>query len=153
MVRGEMTWRAGVVGAVLAVLVSGCVRGSGYDPALETASTDWKTKIGAFIAGAQEKAGTPEGEYAAHKQFYVDIQTDIEGQITRTQAASGSPESVKILQILSKDVENLRKLHEAGGAAGLSPAVAQPAHTAIETELRALKTLQSELKNSAGTTY
>jgi hypothetical protein len=127
------------------------VRPSAYDPVLETASAGWKTQIGDFISGAEGKAGTPGGEYAANQQFYVDIQSAIEGHVARVRAASGSPEAIQILQLLSTDVENLRKLHQTGGAAGLSPSVGEPARAAIETELRALDKLESEYKGAAGT--
>jgi hypothetical protein len=125
MVRGNVGWRVALCGVAAAVAL----------------------QIGTFITDTEGKAGTPSGEYEANKQFYVDLQNKIGGQIANTKAAGGSARSVEIMELLSKDVENLRKLHEAGGKAGLTPEVGEPARAAIETELRAMTKLQSELRS------
>jgi len=151
MVCGNGAWRAMLAaGAVGAVLLSACAPKQ-YDPVLENASSGWREKIGAFITSAEEKAGTPGGTYESNKQFYEDMQTAIGGQLARLQAASSSKHLAEILQLLSKDIENLRTLHESGGEAGLSQALGEPARQAIETELNALDKLQSEYKAGSHT--
>ena len=145
MVRGNVGWRVALCGAAVVALFASCVTAK-YDQKLDAASTDWQEKIGAFITDAESKAGTPDGEYEASKQFYEDMQNTIGGHVARTKAASGSPRAVEILELLSKDVENLRKLHESGGKGGLSRALGDPARQAIETELRALNKLESEYR-------
>jgi hypothetical protein len=145
MVRGNVGWRVALCGAAVVALFASCVT-SRYDVKLEVASTEWQEKIGAFITDAEAKAGTPGGEYEMHKQFYEDMQNSIGGHVARTKAANGSARAVEILELLSKDIENLRKLHESGGKGGLSAALGEPARQAIETELRALNKLQSEYR-------
>ena len=145
MVRDNVGWRVALCGAAAVALLAGCVT-SRYDVKLEAAAADWKEQVGAFITDSVAKAGTPGGEYEANKKFYEDMQNSIGGHVARTKAASGSQRAVEILELLSKDIENLRKLHEVGGKAGLTQAVADPARTAIETELRALNKLQSEYR-------
>jgi hypothetical protein len=147
MVRGNQGWRVALYGAVAAaaVVLAGCPVPR-YDPKLEVAASDWKQKIGDFITTAESKAGTPEGEYEANKQFYEDMQNTVGGQIAQTKAAGGSARAVEIMELLSKDLENLRKLHESGGKGGLTQELGEPARAAIETELRAMTKLQAELR-------
>lgn len=146
MVRGNVGWRMALWGVAAAVVLSACPPPR-YDPKMEVASADWSQQLGTFITDTESKAGTPEGEYAASKQFYEDFQNKIGGQIANTKAEGGSARSVEIMELLSKDVENLRKLHEAGGKAGLTKEVGEPARAALETELRAMAKLQSELRS------
>jgi len=148
MVRGNLGWRVALFGVAAAVVLAACPPPK-YDPKLEVAAADWQTQIGAFITDTEGKAGTPDGEYATetNKKFYEDMQNKIGGQIATTKAAGGSARAVEIMELLSKDVENLRKLHEAGGKAGLTTEVGEPARAAIETEIRAMNKLQSELRS------
>jgi hypothetical protein len=145
MVRGNVGWRVALCGVAAAAVLAACPPPR-YDPKLEVAASDWKQKIGDFITDAEGKAGTPAGEYEASKQWYEDMQSTIGGQIANTKAAGGSPRAVEIMELLSKDIENLRKLHESGGKAGLTQEVGEPARAAIETELRAMTKLQAELR-------
>lgn len=147
MVRGNLGWRVVLFGVVAStVFLAGCPVPR-YDPKLESAAADWKAQIGKFIAEAESSAGTPGGEYDANKKFYEDMQNTIGGQVAQTKAASGSPRAVEIMELLSKDIENLRKLHESGGKAGLTSELGDPARALIETELRALTKLQSEYRS------
>lgn len=146
MIRGQWAWRMAPVVAVVAVLCSGCAT-SKYDVKLEAAASDWQAQISAFITDQESKAGTPGGEFEPNKQFYDGVQQSIGGETARIKAASGSSRAIEILELLSKDVENLRKLHETGGKAGLTQAMGEGARTAIETELRALNKLESEYRS------
>src|SRR4051812_5251268 len=137
MVRGNPGWRVALFGVVAVAFLAGCPVPR-YDPKMEAAAADWKAQIGKFIDDSEALAGTPGGELEANKQFYEDMQKTIGGQIAQTKAASGSPRAVEIMELLSKDIENLRKLHETGGKAGLTKTLGEPARTAIETELRAM---------------
>jgi hypothetical protein len=151
MVRGNLGWRVVLCSvAASAVFLAGCPVPR-YDPKLEAASTSWKAQVGRFIAEAEASAGTPSGEYESegNKQFYTDMQNAIGGQIAQTRAVSGSPRAVEIMELLSKDIENLRKLHESNGKSGLTSELGDPARAAIETELRALDKLQSELRSGS----
>jgi hypothetical protein len=150
MARGNGVRSLGVVVGSLVVLFSACPKASLYDPALEAASTDWRSKIGDFITSAEQKAGTPDGTLEANKQFYEDMQKSIGEQIARTKAGSGSERAIQILESLSSSIEKLRKLHELGGEGGLTQAMGEPARQIIETELRALEKLQSEYKGGGG---
>jgi hypothetical protein len=145
MVRGNVGWRVALCGLAAAVVLAACPPPR-YDPRLEVAAADWKQQIGTFITDTEGKAGTPAGEYESNKQFYEDMQKTIGGQIAQTKEAGGSPRAVEIMELLSKDIENLRKLHESGGKAGLTQELGEPARAAIETELRAMTKLQSELR-------
>lgn len=146
MVRGNGGWRVALCGVAAAAVLAACLPPR-YDPKLEVAAADWKEQIGTFITDTEGKAGTPGGEYEANKPFYEGMQSKIGGQIANTKAGGGSARAVEIMELLSKDVENLRKLHEAGGKAGLTTEVGEPARAAIETELRAMTKLQSELRS------
>ena len=145
MVRGNVSWRVALCGVAAVAFLAGCAT-SKYDVKLEAAAADWTEEVNTFIKDTVAKAGTPGGEYEANKKFYEDMQNSIGGHVARTKAGSGSQRAVEILELLSKDVENLRKLHEIGGKAGLTQVVADPARDAIETELRALNKLQSEYR-------
>ncbi|HVE82257.1 MAG TPA: hypothetical protein VND93_05395, partial [Myxococcales bacterium] len=107
---------------------------------------DWKTQIGDFITRMESQAGTPSGEYQSNMQFYEDTQKSIGGEVARVKAASGSQRAMEIMDLLAKDVENLRKLHESGGKGGLTQTLGEPARQAIETELGALNKLESEYR-------
>jgi len=132
MARGNLSWRGALCGVAVAVAFAGCAVPK-YDVKLAAATSDWKEQIGSFITSTEEKAGSPAGEYAQNTKFYTEVQASIGGKIADLKASSGSGKATEILQLLSKDIENLRQLHESGGAAGLTQAVGEPARSAIET--------------------
>jgi hypothetical protein len=148
MVRGNAGWRVALFGVAAAVVLAACPPPR-YDPKLEVAAADWTQQIGTFITDVEGKAGTPAGEYEPNKKFYEEMQSTIGGQIANTKAAGGSDRAVEIMDLLSKNIENLRKLHESGGAGGLPQEVGEPARAAIETQLRAMTKLQSELRSGS----
>ncbi|MBI2370560.1 MAG: hypothetical protein HYV08_10085 [Deltaproteobacteria bacterium] len=86
--------------------------------------------------------GTSEGEYANNRVFYEQARAALGAMRFRAQASPGGEPTVQHLAELEKQIENLRRLHERRGQAGLTRAAIDPIRTAINAELKAIVALE-----------
>jgi hypothetical protein len=117
-----------------------------YDPVLDGSATDLSTRTSAFLSKMEVAAGTPAGSFAANQAFYADVQGQVTTLKLRSDQQEKSERIKELLDLLTKSVDDLRLLHERSGDAGLRKALIDPARSALETQFKALFTLENALR-------
>lgn len=117
-----------------------------YDPILDSSAHAVATKVNAFLDKMGQAAGTPAGEYAPNAAFYSDVVGELTTLRLRTAQQERAGKLEESVGLLLKSVDELRQLHQAGGAAGLSKPILGPARSAIETQFQALFAVENSLR-------
>ncbi len=115
---------------------------SDYDEALDRAASDLQIKVEAFLVKMQASAGTPDGEYAKNSTFYDEVKVALSAMRLRAEATPKNELTVEQIGLLEKNLENLRQLHESAGPAGLSKTVVATTRTLLNTQFKAILTLE-----------
>jgi hypothetical protein len=113
-----------------------------YDDILDRDMTDLHTKIVSFVGRMETLSGKPEGTYDANATFYSDVKGSIASLELRARLQEKNEVTVKLLDELAHDMDNLRTLHEMGKEKGLNKAVAEPAVAAIEENCQGVMKLE-----------
>lgn len=129
----------------LLTLLAGCgpVRlVSPYDQVVDEGVTAFHTHVTAFVGKMEALAGKPEGSYEANKASYPDLNAELSSLKMRATQTPLNDSTVKSLDELIGNVEQLRKLHDSGGDKGLFPALAEPALKAIDVQCESILKLE-----------
>lgn len=146
--QGMMGKRRIVAAMAVMILSSACTVRliAEYDPILDSSVSALSSKVNSFLARMETTAGTPAGEYAPNAGFYAEVLGELKTLQLRTEQQEKAKLIEESLVLLSRNIENLRSLHQAGGAAGLSVPVLGPARSALETQFRALFAIENALR-------
>jgi hypothetical protein len=136
---------------LLSIIGCGPVRlVSPYDAILDQGTMDVHAKITTFVLRMEASAGKAEGTYDANQGFYSDIRGSIASLRLRAAATPKNEITVKQLDELIHNVENLQKLHQIGAANGVSKAAGDPALSAIDTNCNAIVTFEMAKRRGDG---
>jgi hypothetical protein len=146
-----LAWLAAGFALALSLGPAGCgsVRFlSEYDEVLDLGTTDLQRRVETFLLDMEAKAGTPAGEFGAHRAFYDAVRVDLIVLRTRAQAVPKNALTVEQFDLLGSSLEKLRELHERGGANGLPREVVEPSRTALGAQFVSI--LKLELAKKRG---
>jgi hypothetical protein len=115
---------------------------SPYDELIDQGVTDFHTKVSTFVGKMMTLSGKPEGTYDANTAAYPELTADLSTLKLRAHATPQNEVTEQALNELAVNVENLRKLHQSGGAQGLSPPLAKPALVAIDVQCESILKLE-----------
>lgn len=115
---------------------------SDYDEITDQSATELQKKLEGFIHRMVAHAGTQEGSYAQNSAFYDDARTDLSALRVRASAFERNEQTIKQIDLIRSNVDNVEKLHQLGGDRGLRKAVADPALDLLNTQFTALIKLE-----------
>jgi hypothetical protein len=136
--------------ALVLILALGCKVKliSDYDDVTDRAVTELQRKVEGFVHRMESSAGTPAGEYAQNKPFYIDARTDVGAIQVRARAIDHNERTLQSLDHLKIGIDHLEQLHRSAGTRGLTEALAEPALAALNTQFTAIIKLELAKKRS-----
>ena len=126
------------------LIVSGCSVKliSDYDEVIDKSVTELQKKVEAFLIKMEGAAGTGEGEYINNRSFYNEARVEISAMRLRAEAIPENKITVQHINEIEKNIENLRLLHERRGQKGLTKDLTEPVRAIINTQFKAMLTLE-----------
>jgi hypothetical protein len=121
---------------------------SNYDEITDQSATELQKKIESFVHKMEATAGTPAGTYSSNAAVYDDFRTDLSSLEIRARAFDLNSGTIKIIESIRTNVDNLENLHKTGGARGLRKEIAEPALSALNIQFTAL--IKAELAKKRG---
>lgn len=115
---------------------------SDYDEIIDHSTTELQQEIEQFLVAMERQQGTPAGSFTENASFYDQAEADIRVLRVRAGARPKSDLTVQHFDELLANVENLRQLHERRGDDGLTAVIIEPARRALDTQFRAILTLE-----------
>ncbi len=92
----------------------------------------------------ERTAGTPDGGYEKHVNFYDTIKADVNVLVVRAGALSLNVLTTQQLQLLGKSISALEEQHRKG----LTLPMIEPVRQALQTHYSAILTLEVAKKNN-----
>ena len=134
---------------LLVLAVAGCsIRLiSSYDEITDRSATELQRKVERFVRSMESASGTPAGAYANNKAFYDEAEADVSAMRIRATAIPQNRLTLQQIELLDKNLELLRQLHQRGDS--LRAAVATPALDAMNATFAAIIKLELEKKRGA----
>lgn len=121
---------------------------SDYDELIDHSTTELQKKVESFVHKMENSAGTPNGMYDANKDVYDDFLTDVSSLRVRALAASNNTLTVQEIDLIEKNIKQLRDLHANSADKSLRRAIAEPALSALNVQFVSL--LKLELAKKRG---
>jgi len=121
---------------------------SEYDDVVDHSTTELQKRVETFVRNMETEAGTPEGEYENNKKVYDELLADVNAIKVRASAATKNDITVEQIELVGKNIEDLKKLHVHGGNTGLRASVADPALVLLNVEFTAI--IKFELAKKRG---
>jgi len=121
---------------------------SDYDEVIDHSTTELQKKVEGFVRKMESSAGTADGTFETNKAFYDDVLTDISALRVRALAAPNNSLTVQEIDLIEKNIKQLRDLHANSADKSLRPAIAEPALTALNVQFVSL--LKLELAKKRG---
>lgn len=117
-----------------------------YDEIIDKSTTELQSKIETFLIKMGRVAGTSEGEYANNTAFYEEIKGVLISMRVRAKVIPKNNLMVGHIDLLEKNFELLRQLHEKQGKKGLTKVLIDPARNALNAQFTAIAELQGALR-------
>ena len=137
----------GLACVLLAVALSGCTNIrliADYDDQIDKSVTELQRKCETFLTGLERNAGQPEAQYGANAKFYDEAKVDLSAIRMRAAAIPKNDITLKQLDLLADNLDNLEKLHKIG----LPREQIKPLRSAFNTGFTAI--LKLELAKKRG---
>jgi hypothetical protein len=114
-----------------------------YDEVTDKAVTDLESKTELFFA----KLANTHGRYEDNKSFYNETKASLSAIKLRAELYPKNGGELKAIDLLTDNFKNLEELNQVGP---LTPAVASPAHSSIQTNFQSLLQIELAKKRSSG---
>lgn len=140
-----------VLFSMLTLVMSGCTVKfiSDYDEVTDKSATALHKKVETFLIKMEHTAGTSAGEYVNNKDFYDETQVALRAMRIRAKAIPKNQLTVEHIDLLEKNVDELRNLHERRGRRGLPKTLVDPIRTAIGAQFTAIIKLELAKKRGS----
>jgi hypothetical protein len=124
----------------IALMMFGCawLSVAEYDPAIEGGAEALHQKVYSFLGDLRECAGTPEGEYERHTEFYTSVRADLAGLRAIAETHTGNERTIRSLDDIGENLDELEALHREGVSSGEVALIAQ----LFDTQFRMLAELE-----------
>lgn len=145
--RKRIAARFGILLSLLAVALPACAPVrlvSDYDEVLDRSVTELHRRAGRFLAALERTAGTPEGRYACHAEFYDEARADLRAIRARAEAVPRNELTAGQLRLVEDNLAALERLHRAG----LKAEEIEPLRRAFDAQFGAI--LKLELAKKRG---
>ena len=133
-----------LLAAVVALAMTACVTvrlAGGYDEQVDQSATRLQRAMDAHLTTlASLPAGDAGRHFAPSRQFYLDYGVDLRALETRAGSLPKNELTVKQVQLMEQNVEQLRATHQAQD--DISPAAAEQFRTLFNTGWKAILTLE-----------
>lgn len=98
----------------IVLLISGCTVKliSSYDEVTDKNVTALQKKTESHFVSLESTEGLPECNYKYHKKFYDEAKVDVSAITVRAAAIPQNEITTEQTELLSKNLENLEKLHK-----------------------------------------
>jgi hypothetical protein len=113
-----------------------------YSEAVDGGATKLQQKVDGFLTGLQSAAGTAEGEYAGHEEFYGEARSDIDELRTAAAAKRGNDLTLQSLDLIADNLDKLERMH----AQGISAKEIAIVRQLFDTQFRMLVQLENAKK-------
>ena len=143
--RASLPYRLAILAvSLLTLIMSGCsiTLISNYDEVTDKSATELQKKVEHFLLTMQAAHGTSAGEYANNKAFYDESTVALSAMRLRAGAIPHNERTVEQIGEIEKNIDRLRQLHEQRGPAGLTKTLVDPIRTLINTQFKAILTLE-----------
>ena len=100
----------------IALLMFGCgwLSIAKYDPAIEGGAAVLHGKVSEFLNNLRECAGTPEGEYELHAEFYAVARADLAALRTIAGTHANNERTIRSLEAIGENLDELEAIHREG---------------------------------------
>lgn len=115
-----------------------------YDKRIDDEITALQKKTELFLYAMERAAGTPEGSYEKHVQFYDTIKADVNVLVIRSEALSLNRLTTQQLELLRESIMALEEQHRKG----LRRPMIEPVRQALHTHYAAMLTLEVAKKTN-----
>ena len=134
--------KAILAAAVVSVLSCAGLFVAHYSETVDRGAVELQQKVDAFLTELQQTAGTAEGEYEGHEEFYGEVRDDID--VLRTAAASqrGNTITLQSLDLIADNLDVLERMH----AKGITPNEVAVARQLLDAQFRMLVQLEQAKK-------
>jgi len=134
--------KAILAAAVVSVLSCAGLFVARYSEEVDRGAVELQQKVDGFLTELQNTAGTAEGDYEGHEQFYGEVHDDID--VLRTAAASqrGNSLTLQSLDLIADNVDALERMH----AKGITPNEVAVARQLLDAQFRMLVQLENAKK-------
>jgi len=129
------------------LVISGCASVklmADYDEQVDVAVTQFQRKMESFLVSLERNEGQEEASYARNTKFYDEARVDLSAITVRAAAIPDNDITTRQLDLLSKNIKLLEKIHKSGINANDIP----PIRTAFNTSCTAI--LKLELAKKRG---
>ena len=110
-----------------------------YDEITDQAVTSLQRQVDRFFLQIERNIGMPEAEYSNFIDFYDDVRVDIGTIRVRAAARPRNEITVRQIDLLEANVDNLERLHKLGFSTAEE---LEPLKTAFHQGFRAILTLE-----------
>lgn len=109
-----------------------------YDEQIDTSITAFQRKMETFLTSLERNAGKDEAKYENNTKFYDEIKVDLSAIRVRAAANPRNEITIKQIDLLLENVNNLEKLHKLG----ISAEQIAPLRTAFNASCTAILKLE-----------
>jgi hypothetical protein len=113
-----------------------------YSQAVDGGATALQQKVDGFLTELQKTAGTAEGDYEGHEEFYAEVRSDIGALRTVAALQRGNDITLQSLDLIEDNVGKLERMH----AEGISPKEIAIVRQLFDTQFRMLVQLENAKK-------
>ncbi|MFQ5847954.1 MAG: hypothetical protein ACE5IQ_09860 [Candidatus Methylomirabilales bacterium] len=133
-----------VMFSLLTLVVSGCSVKfiSDYDEVTDKSATALHKNVERFLLKMEATAGSSAGTYRKNKTFYDEAKVALSSMRMRAKAIPNNRLTVQHIELLEKNIDALRTLHEKRGPKGLAKPLVDPVRDALDAQFTAIIKLE-----------
>ena len=113
-----------------------------YSEAVDGGATKLQQKVDGFLTELQSTAGTAEGDYEGHEEFYAEARSDIDELRTAASLQRGNGITLESLDLIEDNLDKLERMH----AQGISAKEIAIVRQLFDTQFRMLVQLENAKK-------